>query len=145
MPNVAYFPIAYYAILRTGAVVVPMNPLLKAGEIAYAWGDAGAQVAVVFTLFAEQAGKAAQTTGTDVIVMAPGEFEQLLADAEPTAGVVERTADDTAVILYTSGTTGSPKGAELSHKNLRTHLLGLALTWAFTSVFWIADPVKLRN
>ena len=37
MPNVAYFPIVYYAILRLGAIVVPMNPLLKAGEIAYAW------------------------------------------------------------------------------------------------------------
>ncbi len=123
MPNVAYFPITYYAILRSGAVVVPMNPLLKAGEIAYAWGDAGAQVAVVFTMFAEEAAKAAQTTGTDVIVIAPGEFEQLLADAEPTAGVVERAADDTAVILYTSGTTGSPKGAELSQENLRTNVI----------------------
>ncbi len=123
MPNVAYFPVAYYAILRTGAVVVPMNPLLKAGEIAYAWGDAGAKVAVVFALFAEQAGKAAQTTGTDVIVVAPGEFEKLLAGAEPTPGVVERTADDTAVILYTSGTTGNPKGAELSHNNLRTNAI----------------------
>ena len=48
MPNVAYFPIAYYAILRLGAIVVPMNPLLKAGEISYAWNDAGAKVAVVF-------------------------------------------------------------------------------------------------
>src|SRR5437870_392948 len=42
MPNVAYFPVAYYAILRSGAVVVPMNPLLKAGEIANDHG-AGAQ------------------------------------------------------------------------------------------------------
>ena len=48
MPNVAYFPIAYYAILRLGAIVVPMNPLLKAGEISYAWSDSGAKVAVVF-------------------------------------------------------------------------------------------------
>ena len=122
MPNVAYFPIAYYAILRAGAVVVPMNPLLKAGEVAYAWGDAGAQVAVVFTMFAEEAAKAAQTTGTDIIVVAPGEFEQLLAGAEPTPGVVARADEDTAVILYTSGTTGSPKGAELSHRNLRTNV-----------------------
>jgi long-chain acyl-CoA synthetase len=123
MPNIAYFPIAYYAILRSGAVVVPMNPLLKAGEIAYAWGDAGAQVAVVFAMFAEEAAKAAQSTGTDVVVVAPGEFEQLLAGAEPTPGVVARTDVDTAVILYTSGTTGSPKGAELSHRNLRTNVV----------------------
>jgi long-chain acyl-CoA synthetase len=123
MPNVAYFPIVYYAILRCGAVVVPMNPLLKAGEVAYAWGDAGTKVAIVFALFAEEAAKAAQTTGTDVIVVAPGEFEKLLAGAEPTPGVVERSEDDTAVILYTSGTTGNPKGAELSHNNLRTNVI----------------------
>jgi long-chain acyl-CoA synthetase len=122
MPNVAYFPIVYYAILRCGAVVVPMNPLLKAGEIAYAWGDAGTKVAIVFALFAEEAAKAAQTTGTDVIVVAPGEFEKLLAGAEPTPGVVERSEDDTAVILYTSGTTGSPKGAELTHDNLGSNV-----------------------
>ena len=55
MPNVAYFPVAYYAILRLGAVVVPMNPLLKAGEISYTWSDAEARVAVVFPLFADEA------------------------------------------------------------------------------------------
>ena len=86
IPNVAYFPIAYYAILRCGAVVVPMNPLLKAGEIAYAWGDAGAKVAVVFALFAEEAAKAAEATGTDVFVVTPGEFVRTVAGAEPQDG-----------------------------------------------------------
>ena len=79
MPNVAYFPIVYYAILRLGAVVVPMNPLLKAGEIAYTWDDAGARVAVVFPLFAEEAQKAASSTGTEVLVTVPQEFEQSLS------------------------------------------------------------------
>ena len=86
MPNVAYFPIAYYAILRLGAVVVPMNPLLKAGEVSYAWNDAGVKVAVVFAMFAEEAAKAAEVTGTDVLVVTPGEFEQTLAGAEPHEG-----------------------------------------------------------
>ena len=123
MPNVAYFPIAYYAILRLGAVVVPMNPLLKAGEVSYAWNDAGVKVAVVFALFAEEAAKAAEVTGTDVLVVTPGEFEQTLAGAEPhEGGPVVRTGDDTAVILYTSGTTGSPKGAELTHDNLGSNV-----------------------
>nr|MBA3529022.1 long-chain fatty acid--CoA ligase [Propionibacteriaceae bacterium] len=122
MPNVAYFPVAYYAILRLGAVVVPMNPLLKAGEIAFAWTDSGARVAVVFASFAAEAAKAASTTGTEVIVVAPGEFDQLLGGTEPTDEVARRGPEDTAVILYTSGTTGTPKGAELSHHNLSSNV-----------------------
>ncbi len=118
MPNVAYFPIAYYAILRLGAVVVPMNPLLKSGELAFAFADSGARVVVAFAAFAEEALKAMAETGSDVILVAPGDFETELAEAEPHDALVERAGSDPAVILYTSGTTGRPKGAELSQANL---------------------------
>ena len=133
-PNVVAFPVAYYAILRLGAVVVPMNPLLKAGEVAYTWSDCGARVAVVFAPFAGEAQTAAATTGTTVVVVGPGDLEGAVAtEPDERAGtgedtIVEREPGDTAVILYTSGTTGRPKGAELSFANLRSNVLACVET-----------------
>jgi long-chain acyl-CoA synthetase len=99
-----------------------MNPLLKANEITYTWNDSGARVAVVFPLFAEEATKAASVTGTEVIVTVPGEWDAELARTDPAELVADRTSEETAVILYTSGTTGQPKGAELTHDNLRSNV-----------------------
>jgi long-chain acyl-CoA synthetase len=79
-------------------------------------------VAVVFPLFAEEATKAASVTGTEVIVTVPGEWDAELARTDPTELVADRTSEETAVILYTSGTTGQPKGAELTHDNLRSNV-----------------------
>ncbi|NYI70533.1 long-chain acyl-CoA synthetase [Naumannella cuiyingiana] len=123
MPNVAYFPITYFAALWLGATVLPQNPLLKAGEIEYLWNDAEPRVAFVLEMFAEEAIKAANATGVDVIVVRPGEFDQLVAGQEPVAELTERAGEDTAVLLYTSGTTGQPKGAELTHENLRSNVV----------------------
>ncbi len=118
LPNVPYFPMTYYGILRLGGVVVPMNPLLKGREVAFFLENPEAKVLFAWHDFPEAAEAGAQQTGADLILVKPGEIEQLVADADPRDEVVERDGDDTAVILYTSGTTGKPKGAELTHANL---------------------------
>jgi long-chain acyl-CoA synthetase len=129
-PNLPQFVIVYYAVLKLGAILVPINILLKAGEIAYHLRDSGARAFVCFEGSAElplgAEGRAAFALVPECTLFvaigagAPGEdtLESLSHGQSPGLDTVECASDDTAVILYTSGTTGTPKGAELSHSNL---------------------------
>jgi long-chain acyl-CoA synthetase len=138
-PNLPYFPIVYYGILKAGAVVVPLNVLLKGREIAYHLNDSDAKAYVCFEGTPELPMGA---EGRDAFGQVDKTEHFFLITADPTATVegvetlgaatgqqspafesVLRTETDPAVILYTSGTTGQAKGAELSHSNLLLNAL----------------------
>ncbi|MGV9929539.1 long-chain-fatty-acid--CoA ligase [Streptomyces olivaceoviridis] len=122
LPNSPVFAVLYYGILRAGAIVVPLNPLLKAGEIEHCLKDAEAALLFSWHQGAEEAVEGARRTGTPHLVVEPETFLDGLRAHRPSARDEPRSPADSAVVLYTSGTTGSPKGAELTHHNLRRNV-----------------------
>ncbi len=124
LPNVPYFPVCYYGVLRAGGIVVPMNVLLKKREVAYYLSDSGAKLLFAWHEFADDAQVGADQVGAECLLVEPGAFETQVGEAAPDTAVADTADDDTAVLLYTSGTTGQPKGAELTHANLTLNARG---------------------
>jgi long-chain acyl-CoA synthetase len=104
-----------------------MNVLLKEREAKFYLSDSQAKAVFAWHEYADVARAAAGATDTTPILVEPGAFEGLLAEAAGVdPGDERRDAADTAVVLYTSGTTGTPKGAELTHGGLRRNAAAAA-------------------
>lgn len=134
--NIPYFPIAYFGILKIGASVVPLSVLLKNEEVAYHLKDSGAKMCICFEGTEElPMGEEAiigfqKTSSCEHMVIIPADpskaytrdgvtsFLDFTKGQSPKFNTSDTNADDVAVIVYTSGTTGQPKGAQLTHSNL---------------------------
>jgi long-chain acyl-CoA synthetase len=127
IPNVLDFPRVYYATLAVGATIVPMHLLLTSEENAYVLRDSGAKLLVAHSSQLAAAAGAARLAGVGMASVgpmpagvpdAPPRLEVVSAAVAPLRTHVSREAEDIAVVFYTSGTTGQPKGALLTHLNL---------------------------
>jgi len=125
LPNIPEFIVAYFAILRCGGIVVPINVLYKADEIAYVLADSQAKTLVLHAGFVTQGIAAAKKVSSvvDIIVIGDPAPErtipwQILTDGSlPERSPLAVTSQDIAAICYTSGTTGRSKGTMLTHRN----------------------------
>ncbi len=126
LPNVPEFVIAYFGVLKLGGCVVPLNTLFKASEIAYQVEDSDASALVVAESLLPEARRALLGVEACHHLIVSGKrsppgwhlFSDLLGRGRPEFDTVQTMPDDTAVILYTAGATGHPKGAELTHFNM---------------------------
>jgi long-chain acyl-CoA synthetase len=118
LPNIPAFAVVYYGILRIGAVVVPMNPLLSEREVQFYLANTAARALVGSAPFAAAATAGADGVGAKSWLVDDDSLAQLIAGRSPHPRPVPLADDETAVILHTSGTTGTPKGAELTHAGL---------------------------
>ena len=136
LPNTPHFPIAYFGVLALGGVAVPVHALLKSEEIEYVLSDSGAKALICAAPLLGEGAKGAELAGVPVLAVMDGtpdgieRIDVLAQSATPIEALVLREAEDTAVVLYTSGTTGKPKGAEITHLNVMMNVIASA-TYSF--------------
>ncbi|MFI6044706.1 AMP-binding protein [Nocardia sp. NPDC051321] len=133
------FPVVYFGALAAGAVVIPLNVMSTASEIYQVLTDADVHFLVCATSLVTQAREAAEPVGTVLLTVGQGPAGTIdLADAAQGAAPIDdfavRKPDDVAVLFYTSGTTGKPKGVMLTHRNILYNVEKMVTTpYAFRS------------
>ncbi|WP_404950432.1 class I adenylate-forming enzyme family protein [Sphingopyxis granuli] len=139
MRNLPEWPMVFFAITTIGAIAVPLNAWWTGAELAYGIRDSGSKIVIVDGeryerlrehramlpdverwIVARGAGAVADTTALEEIVGAPASWAALPGDDRPRIAI---DSDDAAAIFYTSGTTGQPKGALGTHRNMMTNIL----------------------
>ena len=134
-PNLPFFPVVYFGILKAGAVAVPLNVLFRKREVVYHLTDSESKVFFAFEgtdqlpmgQTAWEGFQEVPTCKEFIVMTAPGKpspfpgvrtLMEVMNEHPPIFETVQTDADDTCLIIYTSGTTGQPKGAELTNSNL---------------------------
>ncbi len=120
LPNVPRFASSYFGILRAGAIVVPLNTMLTEHEMAGILADSGARFVICAPALHDTVRAAAAEAGSVDRIVTTDQWREFAGPGE--VPPVEPADDDVAVLAYTSGTTGEPKGAMLSHGNLMANL-----------------------
>jgi acyl-CoA synthetase (AMP-forming)/AMP-acid ligase II len=138
MPNVPEYAIAFHGAASAGGRCTTVNPLYTAKELAHQLEDSGAKLLVTVPAFLEAARDGAEQAGLgdEVYVLGEAEgakpFAELFGDPAAAPEIEIDPADDLAVLPYSSGTTGLPKGVMLTHHNLVSNLCQIEEAWAMS-------------